>query len=71
PGPFEAVYHASKSFVQSFAGALRDELRDTGITVTSLMPGTIETNFFSRAGMDQTRAGQKPKDDPAEVARQG
>ncbi|AXO22938.1 SDR family NAD(P)-dependent oxidoreductase [Mycobacterium avium] len=71
PGPFEAVYHASKSFVQSFAGALRDELRDTGITVTALMPGTIETNFFSRAGMDQTRAGQKPKDDPAEVARQG
>ncbi|BCP05740.1 SDR family NAD(P)-dependent oxidoreductase [Mycobacterium paraintracellulare] len=71
PGPFEAVYHASKSFVQSFAGALQDELRDTGITITSLLPGTIETNFFNRAGMDETRAGQKPKDDPAEVARQG
>ncbi|MCK8643373.1 SDR family NAD(P)-dependent oxidoreductase [Mycobacterium colombiense] len=71
PGPFEAVYHASKSFVQSFAGALQDELRDTGITVTSLLPGTIDTNFFNRAGMDETRAGKKPKDDPAEVARQG
>lgn len=71
PGPFEAVYHASKSFVQSFAGALQDELRDTGVTITSLLPGTIDTNFFDRAGMDETRAGKKPKDDPAEVARQG
>jgi short-subunit dehydrogenase len=50
---------------------LQDELRDTAVTVTSLMPGPTETNFFSRAGMDDTRLGQGPKDDPADVAQQG
>lgn len=71
PGPFEAVYGASKAFVQSFAQAIRNELKDTGITVTSLMPGPTETNFFHRAGMDNTKVGQGKKDDPAEVAREG
>src|SRR3954447_18733336 len=46
PGTYQAVYNASKSFVQSFALALRDELRDTGVTVTSLMPGPTDTEFF-------------------------
>lgn len=71
PGPFEAVYAASKAFVQSFAEALRNELKDTGVTVTSLQPGPTETNFFHRAGMDDTKAGASPKDDPAQVAKQG
>ena len=71
PAPFEAVYGASKAFVHSFAEALRNELKDTGVTVTALMPGPTETNFFHRAGMDDTKVGAGKKDDPAEVARQG
>ena len=71
PAPFEAVYGASKAFVLSFAEALRNELRDTGVSVTALMPGPTETNFFHRAGMDDTKAGADKKDDPAEVAGQG
>jgi short-subunit dehydrogenase len=71
PGAFQAVYNASKSFDQSFALALRNELKDTGVTVTSLMPGPTETEFFERAGMEDTPIGESEKDDPAEVARQG
>lgn len=71
PGPFEAVYAASKAFVHSFAEGLRNELKDTGVTVTSLMPGPTDTNFFHRAGMDDTKAGAGSKDDPATVAKQG
>ncbi|MFG2539358.1 SDR family NAD(P)-dependent oxidoreductase [Streptomyces sp. NPDC048511] len=71
PGSFQAVYNASKSFLQSFAEALQNELKDTGITVTSLMPGPTETDFFHRADMDDTKVGQQKKDDPAQVARQG
>ncbi|MCV7029649.1 SDR family NAD(P)-dependent oxidoreductase [Mycobacterium sherrisii] len=71
PGSYQPVYNASKSFIQSFAQALHDELRDTPITVTALMPGVTDTNFFHRAGMDDSVAGKMPKDDPALVARQG
>jgi uncharacterized protein len=72
PGSFQAVYNASKSFVQSFALALRDELKDTGVTVTALMPGPTETEFFERADMLDTKVGASDsKDDPADVARQG
>lgn len=71
PGPFEAVYAASKAFVHSFAEGIRNELKDTGVTVTSLMPGPTDTNFFHRAGMDDTQVGAKKKDDPADVAKQG
>ena len=71
PGSFQAVYNASKSFLQSFAEALTEELKDTDITVTSLMPGPTETNFFHRADMDDTKLGQAKKDDPAQVAKQG
>ncbi|MCG5451417.1 SDR family NAD(P)-dependent oxidoreductase [Micromonospora hortensis] len=71
PGPFQAVYNASKSFVQSFAEALRNELKDTGVTVTSLMPGPTDTEFFDRADMEDTRVGSGKKDDPAKVAEQG
>jgi len=71
PGSYQAVYNASKSFVQSFALALRNELTGTDVTVTSLMPGPTETEFFERADMLETPVGEEEKDDPAEVARQG
>jgi short-subunit dehydrogenase len=71
PGTYQAVYNASKSFVQSFALALRAELADTGVTVTSLMPGATETEFFARADMLDTKVGASDKDDPADVARDG
>ncbi|PSB54546.1 SDR family NAD(P)-dependent oxidoreductase [Chamaesiphon polymorphus] len=72
PGPYQAVYAASKSFVHSFSQALRNELKDSGVTVTALMPGATDTNFFDRAGLDGTKVGeQDKKDDPAEVARMG
>ena len=71
PGTFEAVYAASKAFIQSFSEALRNELKDTGVTVTALMPGPTDTNFFHRAQMDDTKVGADEKDDPAQVAKQG
>ncbi|WP_221349194.1 SDR family NAD(P)-dependent oxidoreductase [Streptomyces beigongshangae] len=71
PGSFQAVYNASKSFLQSFTEALQNELKDTGITLTALMPGPTETDFFHRADMDDTKIGRQDKDDPAQVARQG
>jgi short-subunit dehydrogenase len=71
PGSFQAVYNASKSFVQSFALALRNELKDTGVTITALMPGLTDTEFFERADMLDTKVGADQKDDPADVAREG
>jgi short-subunit dehydrogenase len=71
PGPYYATYAASKSFVQSFAEAVRYEVRDSGVTVTALLPGPTDTNFFDRAGMHSTPAGRGKKDDPAEVAADG
>ncbi len=60
PGSFQPVYNASKSFIQSLAEAVADELRDTDVTVTSLMPGPTDTNFFHRAKLDDTVAGRMP-----------
>jgi short-subunit dehydrogenase len=71
PAPFEAVYGASKAFVLSFAEALRNELKDTNIVVTALQPGATDTNFFHRAGMEDTKVGAGRKSDPADVAREG
>jgi uncharacterized protein len=72
PQPFQAVYGASKAFVQSFALALREELSDTGVSVTALLPGPTDTEFFDRADLTDTRLGASDsKDDPAQVARQG
>ncbi|GAA4860471.1 SDR family NAD(P)-dependent oxidoreductase [Actinomycetospora straminea] len=71
PGPGQPVYNAAKSFVQSLAEALADELRDTGVTVTSLMPGPTDTDFFRRAGLDGTLLARSAVDDPATVAAQG
>jgi uncharacterized protein len=72
PAPFQAVYGASKAFVHMLALALREELSDSGVSVTALLPGPTDTEFFDRAGMQDTRVGASDsKDDPAQVARQG
>jgi short-subunit dehydrogenase len=71
PGAFQAVYHGSKAFVDSFAVALRNEVKDTNITVTCLQPGATETEFFERAGLEDTKVGQQKKADAADVAKQG
>jgi uncharacterized protein len=71
PGSFQAVYNGSKAFLDSFSFALREELRGTRLTVTCLMPGATETEFFKRADMMDTKVGTEKKDDAAEVARAG
>jgi short-subunit dehydrogenase len=71
PAPYLAVYGATKAFVLSLAEALRVELADSGVTVTALQPGATDTDFFARAGMEDTKVAQSKKDDPAEVARAG
>ena len=71
PGTFQAVYNGTKAFIDSFALALRNELKDTGVTVTCLMPGPTDTEFFARAGMLDTKVGQGKKADPADVAEIG
>jgi uncharacterized protein len=71
PTPYETVYGATKAFVRSFSQGLREELKDTGVSVTALMPGATETEFFHRAGADDTKLGASEKDDPAEVAKEG
>jgi len=71
PGTFQAVYNGSKAFIDSFAAAIRNELKDSGVTVSCLKPGATETEFFERAGMMDTKVGQSEKDDPADVAKLG
>ncbi|MGE0717554.1 MAG: SDR family NAD(P)-dependent oxidoreductase [Alphaproteobacteria bacterium] len=71
PGSFQAVYNGTKAFLDSFAFALRNELKDSGVTVSCLMPGATETEFFRRADMLDTPVGRADKDDPGDVARQG
>jgi len=71
PGAYQAVYAGTKAFLNSFSVALAEELKDTGVTVTCLMPGATETQFFARADMLDTPVGQAKKDDPADVAKTG
>ena len=71
PGSFQAVYNGTKAFLNSFSFALREELKDSDVTVTCLMPGPTDTDFFRRADMMDTEVGTTEKDDPAEVARIG
>lgn len=73
PGSFSAVYNGTKAFVDNFTAAIRNELKEhEGITLTTLEPGPVETNFFHRAGMDDTKVGQSDsKSDPADVAKDG
>ena len=71
PGTFNAVYNGTKAFVDSFSFALRNELKDSGVTVSVLMPGATDTEFFARADMLDTKVGAGKKDDPADVAKVG
>lgn len=71
PGAYHAVYNGSKAFLDSFAFALRAELKDSGVTVTCLMPGATETEFFERADLVDTKMGQSKKADPVDVAKAG
>jgi short-subunit dehydrogenase len=71
PGTFQAVYNGSKAFLDSFAIALREELKDSGVHVTCLMPGPTDTPFFERADMMDTKVGTGKKQDAAEVAQIG
>ncbi len=72
PGAFQAVYNGTKAFVDSFTAALRNEIKDSDVTVTCLMPGVTDTEFFARADMLDTKVGTDGnKMDPAEVAKIG
>lgn len=73
PGPWQSVYHGTKAFVLSFTEAIREELKDTGITVTALLPGVTDTDFFNKADMQRSKAVQDKSSmaDPADVAKDG
>lgn len=73
PGSYQAVYNATKSFVDMFMEALRNELKDAdGVTLSTLMPGPVDTEFFARGDMEDTKVGADPhKSDPADVAKDG
>jgi short-subunit dehydrogenase len=73
PGPWQAVYHATKAFVLSFTTAIREELKDSRITFTALMPGATDTDFFNKAGMLDSKMLQDKEAlaDPADVAKNG
>jgi short-subunit dehydrogenase len=72
PGPWQAVYHGTKAFVQSFTEAVREEVKDRGIVVTALLPGATDTDFFNKANMTESKVVAEGKlADPAQVARDG
>lgn len=71
PGTFQAVYNGTKAFIDSFAYALRNELKDTDVSVTVLMPGPTDTEFFRRAELTDTKVGSDKKQPPQEVAKTG
>jgi uncharacterized protein len=61
PGPWQSVYHGTKAFVQSFTEAIRSEVKDTGVTITALLPGATDTDFFNKAGMNESKVVQEGK----------
>jgi short-subunit dehydrogenase len=72
PGPYQAVYHGTKAFVHSFNEAVRAEIKDTPVTITSLLPGPTDTDFFRKADMLNSKAVQEGElADPADVAKDG
>ena len=72
PGPLQSVYHGTKAFVHSFTEAIREEVKDRGVVVTSLLPGATDTDFFNKANMQDSKIVQEGKlDDPAKVAKDG
>lgn len=72
PGPYQSVYHGTKAFAHSFTEAIRSEVKDKGVTVTSLLPGVTDTDFFNKADMNNAKAiAEGSKADPADVAKDG
>jgi short-subunit dehydrogenase len=71
PGSYQLVYNSTKSFIDYFCAGLRNELKDTGVAVTCLLPGATDTAFFERAHMENTRVGEAQKANPAKVAEDG
>src|SRR3569833_1098062 len=73
PGPWQAVYHATKAFVLSFTSAVREEMKDSGVTFTALMPGVTDTDFFNKAGMNDSKVVQDKETmaEPADMAKDG
>jgi short-subunit dehydrogenase len=71
PGPYQSVYHGTKAFIQSFTEAIRSENKDNGITVTALLPGKTDTDFFSKAQMEDSKMMEQIGSDPADVAKDG
>lgn len=73
PGPWQSVYHATKAFVLSFTTSVREEVKDTGVTLTALMPGATDTDFFHKANMEDSKIIQDKESlsDPADVAKAG
>ncbi|RYZ07525.1 MAG: SDR family NAD(P)-dependent oxidoreductase [Myxococcales bacterium] len=71
PGTYQAVYNGTKALLDSFSFALRAELKDTGVSVTCLMPGATETEFFERADLMDTKVGTEKKQPADEVAKVG
>lgn len=73
PGSFQAVYNGTKAFIDSFVAAIQNEIKEAdGVTLTNLMPGPTETEFFARGDMLDTDVGSDPnKADPAKVAKDG
>jgi short-subunit dehydrogenase len=72
PGPWQSVYHGTKAFVQSFTEAVRNETKDSGVTLTALLPGATDTEFFKTAEMEESKIVKDGKlDDPVKVAKDG
>ncbi len=72
PGPWQSVYHGTKAFVQSFTEAVRSEVKDTGITITALLPGATATDFFNKADMNESKTVKEGKlGEASDVARDG
>jgi uncharacterized protein len=71
PGPFNSVYHGTKAFVQSFTQAIAEEVKDKGITITALLPGATDTDFFNKADMQQSKIVKGKLDDAKKVAQDG
>jgi short-subunit dehydrogenase len=71
PGPWQSVYHGTKAFVQSFTEAIREEVKETGVTITALLPGATDTDFFNKAEMTSSKIMEEKMSDAADVAKDG
>ncbi|MFL5739588.1 MAG: SDR family NAD(P)-dependent oxidoreductase [Flavisolibacter sp.] len=71
PGPWQAVYHATKAYVLSFTEALVRELKDSAVSMTALQPGATDTDFFNKAEMQESKILDSKLSDPAQVAKDG